>query len=388
MSAHTKSTSSSMPFEQASKDDALGAALQPPKASSLRYHLALGASQAMFSASMTIVRAAYRSSAEVSPIVIVWSRLFISTCLFTGIHLFRGQRRRKEIALSTIADFSSDHAHVDEFNGLSRALKIRCIVLGAVCNTVNLLAAAGGLKYSNAVTAGGIQCAVPPVTCVMAYFVYGEMLPMTKVVALILAVLGNMIMTQIWCMFTTTSDHCAPQQASTEGSTYYFGCLCAVASVTVWCTYLVFQRPVVQVLPSSEFLFRSCIYGLCSMSLIALCMWTMIWDEITTPGVMSPNVFVAIGFSGVITSGLAYYLVSLGLSGVSPSAAAIYFCSQSVLVCVFSTIFLGEGMSLLQAGGGLLVVAGMLLNASMNSSFLNECSTRTLPPEVDPRRLP
>jgi drug/metabolite transporter (DMT)-like permease len=235
-------------------------------------------------------------------------------------------------------------------------MKIRSVLLGAIGITINLLGSASGVKYANAVTAGGIQCAVPPVTCVIAYFVYGEMLPLTKIIALVLAVSGNMIMTQIWCMFTT-SEACSTMIG--DGSTYYFGCLCVVINVTVYSSYLVFQRPVVKLLPTSEFLFRSCLYALCSISFIALCAWSMIWDEITTAGVISRDVLVAIGFAGVINSGLAYYLVSVGISGLPPSA----FCSQPVLICVFSTVFLGEGVSLLQAGGGAVVILGLLLGA-------------------------
>ncbi|CUG68640.1 transmembrane protein, putative [Bodo saltans] len=366
--------------KQCDEDSPAPSPLAPPAPpSSLRCHLALGASQIIFAASMTFVRSAFRSSEEVSPIIIVWSRLFLSTLVFTVVHLVRMQQRMKELSglKSLPSSVSSNVAsspgggaageverheimHADEFDGLTRAMKIRSVLLGAIGITINLLGSASGVKYSNAVTAGGIQCAVPPVTCVIAYFVYGEMLPMTKVIALVLAVSGNMIMTQIWCLFTT-SDACTTMIGN--GSSYYFGCLCVVVNVTVYSLYLVFQRPVVKLLPTSEFLFRSCLYGLCSISIIALCAWTMIWDEITTPGVMSQNVFIAIGFAGVINSGLAYYLVSVGISGLTPSIAGIYFCSQPILICIFSTVFLGEGVSAIQAGGGALVMIGLLLGA-------------------------
>ncbi|CUI14285.1 membrane-associated protein, putative, partial [Bodo saltans] len=71
------------------------------------------------------------------------------------------------------------------------------------------------------------------------------------------------------------------------------------------------------------------------------------------------------------------------ISGVSPAAAAIYFCLQPLFVCIFSTIFLGEGISLVQGGGGVLIIAGLLMSAAPNLPGPRQCCNKGSSVEED-----
>ncbi|CUG68600.1 transmembrane protein, putative [Bodo saltans] len=74
-------------------------------------HIALVASQVIFSTTMTIVRSAFVDSNEVSPIVLVTLRLFLCLYAFTVVHYVRMYRRaalqsmkKSRVAFSPISE--------------------------------------------------------------------------------------------------------------------------------------------------------------------------------------------------------------------------------------------------------------------------------------------
>jgi drug/metabolite transporter (DMT)-like permease len=402
----------------------------PPRA--LYSHIALAASQVIFAASMTIVRSAFINSNEVSPIIIVAARLLLSLAAFTAIHYSRMYRRRRvgtcaAVSPATVtsetsvvdgtrrkaptmnqshnesfANYPNYHVSVpeeemptaspssssdindtavasaDEFHDLSRNMKLRCVALGIAGGTINMLCASTGVKYANAITSGAFQCAIPPLTCFMAFLFCRETLSIPKILALVFAVIGNMVMVQVWCVFTV-SEACGNTNSQEEASSslYYIGCLFLLTNVTAYSAYLVFQRPVVKLLPKCEFLFRTYLYGFVGMLIVVLCRIDLVWHQLTTPGIITREVLLAIGFAGLVNSTFAYYLVSVGIAGVSPAAAAIYFCLQPLFVCLFSTVFLGEDITLVQAGGGVLIIAGLLMSAAPNMPNPTKCCNRS-----------
>lgn len=390
---------------------------------------------------MTIVRSAFIDSNEVSPIVIIAARLLLSLAAFAVIHFGRMYKKRRQAIIVSptakcsqenetwrntatidrgedgLASSTSDYpkhlsekngdngdngiptsspsssseindtasvASADEFHDLSRSMKLRCVALGIAGGTINMLCASTGVKYANAITSGAFQCAIPPLTCFMAFLFCNETLSLAKILALIFAVVGNMVMVQVWCVFTV-SEACGNANSQEEASSteYYIGCLFLLANVTAYSAYLVFQRPVVKVLPKSEFLFRTYLYGFVGMLIVVVCRIDLVWHQLTTPGIITREVLIAIGFAGLVNSTFAYYLVSVGISGVSPAAAAIYFCLQPLFVCIFSTIFLGEGISLVQGGGGVLIIAGLLMSAAPNLPGPRQCCNKGSSVEED-----
>lgn len=340
--------------------------------------------QFIFALSVIIVRAAFMDSTDVSPIVLVLLRAMLSLGAFAVIHHIRMYRRRKQGDIAVVLQLPQkgitgptppppgvgaseergegsqqpDGAvsqlrppHRDEFNDLPGSMRLRCYALGICGVTINMLGSASGVKYTDAITAGAIQCAIPPMSFVIAFFFAGESMTAVKMAALALAVTGNLIMAQVWQLGGSNVD-----------GMYYVGCLLLLMNITAYSVLLVFQKPLVAILPKTELFYRMYISGFAGLLVVAACRYDLVIAQLLN-GAVTARVWLAVCFSGLVNSTFAYYLVAVGVAGISPGAAAVYFCLQPVFVSILSTIFLGEGLTWIRGGGGVLILVGVIVSA-------------------------
>lgn len=295
-------------------------------------HAALIFAQLIFAVNMIVVRAAFKSAPNASPLVFAVGRGVCALAALSAIHFVHSKSDK-----------------VDRFEGFSSKQKVLCYGIGFCGVTLNLIGVAYGVKLTDAITAGAFQCAIPPVSFVISWLC-GDALSRTQVVALCLAVCGNALMAEVWQLASVAVN-----------TTYYVGCLLLTINVCAYSTFLVLQKPFVTEMPKMEFLFRVNLSGVTGMIAIACLSFNTFVDQFVS-GALTPQCWFAIAFAGLINSIVPYYLIAVGVSGASPSLAAVYFALQPVFVCVLSVVVLGEGLNFIRSVGGLFILSGLILS--------------------------
>jgi len=81
---------------------------------------------------------------------------------------------------------------------------------------------------------------------------------------------------------------------------------------------------------------------------------------------LSSQVWIALGITGVLASALAYYVLAWAESRASATKTAVILAMEPVFAAFFGWALLGEVLTLLQFGGALLVLAGILIVSTVD----------------------
>jgi len=202
-----------------------------------------------------------------------------------------------------------------------------------------------GTDLSTASNGALVTSATPAFVLVFAALLLGEKITMRRILALLVASLGVIIVID-------------PRKAQLS-SDLFIGNLALVGAALTWALYSVLVRKVTRnmdVLPVSLIAFA----GGLPVSL-PLGAW-----EASTRGVgpITPGVIAGVLFIGIISTALAMYLWNSAFATLDAGVASLTFFAQPVVGTLLGWAFLGEQITRLFLLGGLLIGVGILISST------------------------
>ncbi len=201
-----------------------------------------------------------------------------------------------------------------------------------------------GTKLSTASNGALVTSATPAFVLLFAPFLLGERATLRKVAALIVATLGVLVVID-------------PRNAELSPSLFW-GNLSLFAAGLTWALYSVLVRKVSK---STDLLTSSTVMLLGGLpSSIAAGLW-----EIGTQGI-GEITWVIIGgvlFLGIISTAIAMFLWNYAFAALPAAVASLTFFAQPVVGSLLGWFFLGEKITPLFLGGGVLIAIGILIAA-------------------------
>lgn len=201
-----------------------------------------------------------------------------------------------------------------------------------------------GLDYTTAGNAALIMASSPLWTALVGRAFRTERLAGASWVALLIVLAGT-------CVVVIGG--------STEisfGSDTFIGNLIMLVAAVFWGAYTAFSKPVLGYLSPTGLTFLSLLFALPFLFGIAI----PFYGE-TDWGGVRPIHWLAILFSGGLSTGLAITLWNNAIRVVGASNTAVYGNLVPLLALAFSYVLLGENIYVAQVVGGALVIGGLLV---------------------------
>jgi drug/metabolite transporter (DMT)-like permease len=139
------------------------------------------------------------------------------------------------------------------------------------------------------------------------------------------------------------------------GSEHLSGNLLTLAAAAAWGVYTVLSKPLLERTSSAQVAFWSMSAALPAMWAIAAPdVGRVAWSE------LAPATWLAVAYSGVFSSGLAYVLWNVGIQRIGAARTSVTVNLVPLVALVAGVLFLGERVVLPQLVGGAMVIAGLL----------------------------
>jgi drug/metabolite transporter (DMT)-like permease len=235
----------------------------------------------------------------------------------------------------------------------------RAILLLSLVFIVNILSFFGGTDLTDAFTVAAFTCMLP-VCIFITVRVFGiEPLSNAKILAILLVVLGNGVMVQIWTPIMDLLGSGAAM-SSRKGTTFYVGCLLMVNACVTWSIFVGFQRPVLQRVRRLDYLVWFLAGGALIITTVGLCFRSSAIVRQLLSGSLSRWGWLAICFSGFFNATVPYYLIAFAVERGGPILVAAWSGAQPVLIALEAIVVLKEKATLFQMVGGSVTVIGIL----------------------------
>lgn len=229
-----------------------------------------------------------------------------------------------------------------------------------------------GLKLTTPTFACALSNTLPAMTFIMALVFRMERLSMkqvrsqAKIAGTLLSVAGAMLMTlytgPVVHMFWSPNPHHHHQEKYVKSASaapdkdWIMGSLLVIASCLAWAGFFVLQAFVAKKYSAQLSLTTLiCFVGTLQSAALTLAVehkasvWAIGWDM---------NLLTAV-YSGVVTSGIAYYVQGLCMDLKGPVFATAFSPLMMIIVAVMGSIILAETIYLGSVVGGLLIVVGL-----------------------------
>ncbi|KAJ4704745.1 WAT1-related protein [Melia azedarach] len=229
-----------------------------------------------------------------------------------------------------------------------------------------------GMKYTTATFAAAMYNVLPAITFLMAWIVRLEKVNLksirsqAKLFGTLATVAGAMIMTlvkgPIIELFWTKAAAANHGGQGSNGTTIHNsikGALMITAGCFSWSAFIILQAITMKTYPAELSLtVWICFLGTVEGTVAALIMergkasiWSINWDA----------KLMAAVYSGVVCSGLAYYIQGVVMKDRGPVFVAAFSPLCMVIVAIMSSFILAEQMFLGRVIGAIVVVAGLYL---------------------------
>jgi drug/metabolite transporter (DMT)-like permease len=220
----------------------------------------------------------------------------------------------------------------------------RVLIFCLLSGFIYLISFVRGIELTTAGNTALILASMPMWTAIVSYFALAERLPRITWMGLFVTFVGTIIVT------TQSSG------AVSFASKYFLGNLCMLGAALSWACGTVISRPILQTMSPLRLAFLSAVLTTPFHILLVI-------REL--PGAMEatlqPKNLVAIIYSGVFSTGIAYATWHAGVRAVGGSHAAVYQNVVTLVAVVGGWIFLREQPMLAQLFGGGLTIAGLVL---------------------------
>ena len=201
-----------------------------------------------------------------------------------------------------------------------------------------------GIELTTAGNTALILASMPMWTAILSFFVLAERLPRVTWWGLFVTFVGTVIVT------TQSSG------AVSLSSQYFVGNLCMLSASMAWACGTVLSRPILDTMSPLRLAFISALLTTPLHILLAAGELRAAW-----PSALQPYNLVAIVYSGIFSTGVAYATWHAGVRAVGASHASVYQNVVTLVAVVGGWVFLKEQPLLAQLLGGALTIAGLLL---------------------------
>lgn len=220
----------------------------------------------------------------------------------------------------------------------------RVLLFALLNGFVYLVVFVQGISLTTAGNTALILASMPMWTAVLATFFLRERLPRITWLGLLVTFVGTLIV---------TTQGSGPVSLS---SRYFWGNVFMMVAALAWATGTVVSRPILKTMTPLRLAFMSALIttplhlGLAATALPA-----------ALPRALEPSLLLAIVYSGVFSTGLAYATWHTGVRALGASHAAVYQNVVTLVAVVGGWVILKEQPLLAQILGGMLTLAGLYL---------------------------
>lgn len=277
---------------------------------------------------------------------------------------------------------------------MTRSIFIKILVLSFLEPVIDQNLYFLGMKYTTATFAAAIINILPAITFLMAWIVRLEKVKIrslhsqAKITGTIATVGGAMVMTLMKGppvdLFSTGGKAYHVNEQATAGVSLHNsmkGAIMITIGCFSWACFMILQAITLKTYPAELSLTAwICLFGTIEGSIAALIMergnyavWSLSWDTKLAAAV----------YSGVVCSGLAYYIQGVVMQDRGPVFVTAFSPLCMIIVAVMSSIILAEQMFLGRVIGAVIIVAGLYLVVWGKSKDYNSTS-----PTVNDQTLP
>ena len=258
--------------------------------------------------------------AEVSPVMVVWSRFLIGLIILGGFAWRRG-----ELSIPSWKD------------GLEFAF------LGFLGITLHQWLQSSGLVTSEAATTAWIVSTTPVFMAMLGWLFLKERLGLAKTAGILIAALGVLLVVSKGSFAGMFS-----------GSFGRPGDILILISAPNWALFSVLARPALQKHSAIKITFYVLLFGWLLTSLQFLAGGH--WDEFSR---LSVTGWISIAFLGVFCSALAYIFYNDGLQMLPASQVGAFLYLEPLVATLVAAVVLSEQIVLATLAGGVLILLGV-----------------------------
>ena len=201
-----------------------------------------------------------------------------------------------------------------------------------------------GIDLTTAGNTALILASMPMWTAILSFIFLRERLPRVTWFGLLVTLVGTAIV---------TTQGSGPVSFS---SRYFLGNLYMLAAAMIWATATVMSRPILQKITPLRLAFIS------SLLTTPFHLWLAAAElPAALPQAMQPATLLAIIYSGVFSTGVAYVTWHAGVRAVGASHASVYQNVVTLVAVIGGWIVLKEQPLMAQVLGGILMIGGLLL---------------------------
>lgn len=220
----------------------------------------------------------------------------------------------------------------------------RVLLFSLLNGFVYLIVFVQGISLTTAGNTALILASMPMWTAILAMIFLRERLPQITWLGLLVTLVGTIIV---------TTQGSGPVSLS---SRYFWGNACMMIAALAWATGTVVSRPILEKMTPLRLAFISAMIttpmhlGLAASALPA-----------ALPKALEPAMLLAIVYSGVFSTGVAYATWHMGVRALGASHAAVYQNVVTLVAVVGGWVILKEQPLRAQIFGGVLTLAGLYL---------------------------
>lgn len=220
---------------------------------------------------------------------------------------------------------------------------LRVLGFSLISGFLYLIIFVKGIDLTTAGNTALLLASMPMWTAIFSYFLLAERLPRVTWFGLLVTFAGTTIVT------TQGSG-----EVSLE-SKYFTGNLFMLAAAAAWALGTVFSRPILRSISPLRLAFISAATTTPLHILLVADRILPAWSA------MQSKHLIAIIYSGVFSTGVAYATWHYGVRAVGGSHASVYQNVVTLVAVIGGWIFLGEQAMVAQLFGGALTIAGLVL---------------------------
>lgn len=227
----------------------------------------------------------------------------------------------------------------------AREIKL-LLLIGAGGAGTSVLLFTMGLSYAPATYTSLISMIGPPLTALLAWIFFREILGWTRALGTAIAFLGA-------ALLVTGGQLAEPQPSLLVGTGFL------VLSQAAWAIYILYGKPLLAHRPPILIMAASHLFALLSMWPLSIPLggWDFIWEAQN----WSVGVWLGVLYLAFINTGLSQMMFLFALRDVSSSQAVSYTYLQPAMTALMAMFVLGEQPTLLTLACGLVILAGIYL---------------------------
>lgn len=222
----------------------------------------------------------------------------------------------------------------------------RLLLIGAAGAGTSVLLFTIGLSYAPATYTSLISMTGPPLTALMAWILFREVLGWTRALGTAIAFAGA-------ALLVTGGQLMEPSPGLMVGTFFLIACQIA------WAIYILYGKPLLAHRPPMLVLSASHVFALASMWPLSIPIggWGFLWDAAH----WSLGVWVGLLYLAFVNTALSQVMFLYALRDVSSSQAVSYTYLQPAMTALMAVVVLNEQPSVLVLICGVVILAGLWL---------------------------